>query len=39
MATTAGALQKEIGWPEAQYGLIVMALSMAYAIGLVGSAG
>jgi ACS family hexuronate transporter-like MFS transporter len=32
----APTLQKEIGWTEAQYGLIVTAFSTAYAIGLVG---
>ena len=32
----APTLQKEIGWTEAQYGLIVTAFQAAYAIGLVG---
>src|ERR1035441_9951230 len=32
----APTLQKEIGWSEAQYGLIVMAFQGAYAIGLLG---
>jgi ACS family hexuronate transporter-like MFS transporter len=32
----APTLQKEIGWSEAQYGLIVTAFQAAYAIGLLG---
>lgn len=32
----APVLRKEIGWSEAEYGLIVTAFSTAYAIGLVG---
>ncbi len=32
----APTLQKEIGWSEAQYGLIVTAFQGAYAIGLLG---
>src|SRR5262249_36525842 len=32
----APVLQKEIGWSEAQYGLVVTAFQAAYAIGLVG---
>ena len=31
----APTLQKEIGWSEAQYGLIITAFSAAYAIGLI----
>src|SRR6188768_1852060 len=29
-------LQKEIGWSESQYGLIVASFTVAYAIGLLG---
>ncbi len=32
----APTLQKEIGWDEAQYGLIVTAFQTAYALGLIG---
>lgn len=32
----APALQKEIGWSEAEYGLVVTAFQAAYAIGLLG---
>ncbi len=32
----APTLQKEIGWSESQYGLIVTAFQGAYAIGLLG---
>jgi ACS family hexuronate transporter-like MFS transporter len=32
----AAPLQQEIGWSEAQYGLIVTAFQAAYALGLVG---
>ena len=32
----APTLQKEIGWSEAEYGLIVTAFQTAYAIGLIG---
>ena len=33
----APTLQREIGWSEAQYGLIVTAFQGAYAIGLLGA--
>jgi MFS family permease len=33
----AAPLQRDIGWPEPQYGLIVTAFQAAYAIGLAGS--
>lgn len=32
----AGTLEREIGWSESQYGLIVTCFNAAYAIGLVG---
>lgn len=32
----APALQKDIGWSEAEYGLIVTAFQTAYALGLIG---
>lgn len=32
----APVLQREIGWSEAQYGIIVTAFQMAYAAGLIG---